>query len=150
MAENSQNGRISLAAPVGPHDLPQKRSLALDWRFERLGYSTFSAHAISRRTNGSAPSRPGKGQQLHVHDVIDEVMDRTWRSSCFSRRGMNGHKPQGQAQPNVLLMLAWRWAGILQDGAGQACRPYPSVTVAAKNFLRPALPGLVPWATHQS
>src|SRR5260370_42124873 len=37
-----------------------------------------------------------------------------------------------------------------QDGAGQACRPYLSVTAAATNFLRPALPGLVLWAAHQS
>lgn len=37
-----------------------------------------------------------------------------------------------------------------QDGAAQACRPYLSVTAAATNFLRPALPGLVPWAAHQS
>ena len=46
------------------------------------------------------------------------------------------------------------WAGdgpaSRQDGAGQACRPYLSVTAAATNFLRPALPGLVPWAAHQS
>jgi hypothetical protein len=37
-----------------------------------------------------------------------------------------------------------------QDSAGQAYRPYLSVTAAATNFLRPALPGLVPWAAHQS
>jgi hypothetical protein len=37
-----------------------------------------------------------------------------------------------------------------EDGDGQACRPYLSVTAAATNFLRPALPGLVPWAAHQS
>jgi hypothetical protein len=37
-----------------------------------------------------------------------------------------------------------------QDGTSQACRPYLSVTAAATNFLRPALPGLVPWAVHQS
>ena len=46
------------------------------------------------------------------------------------------------------------WAGdkpaSRQNGDGQACRPYLSVTAAATNFLRPALPGLVPWAAHQS
>ena len=65
--------------------------------------------------------------------------------------GPNERKPQGQAWPNVLFE---GWAGdgpaSRQDGAGQACRPYLSVTAAATNFLRPALPGLVPWAAHQS
>ena len=58
----------------------------------------------------------------------------------------------GQARPNALF---GGWVGdgpaARQDGApGQACRPYLSVTAAATNFLRPALPGLVPWAAHQS
>jgi hypothetical protein len=63
----------------------------------------------------------------------------------------NEHKPQGQARPNVLF-----GAGLAvgpasrQDGAGQACWPYLSVTAAATKFLRPALPGLVAWAAHQS
>ena len=55
--------------------------------------------------------------------------------------GPNERKPQGQARPNVLFEVG---------GAGQTGRPYLSVTAAATNFLRPALPGLVPWAAHQS
>jgi hypothetical protein len=64
----------------------------------------------------------------------------------------NERKPQGQARPNVLFGagLGWRRAGVRQDGAGQACWPYLSVTAAATNVLRPALPGLVAWAAHQS
>jgi hypothetical protein len=37
-----------------------------------------------------------------------------------------------------------------REAAAQVCWPYLSVTAAATNFLRPALPGLVPWAAHQS
>lgn len=64
--------------------------------------------------------------------------------------GPNERKPPGQARRTCCLRLGWRWAGVRQDGAGQACRPYLSVTPAATNFLRPALPGLVPWVAHQS
>ena len=59
----------------------------------------------------------------------------------------NERKPQGQAWPNVLFDDG---RASRNDGAGQACRPYLSVTAAATNFLRPALPGLVLWAAHQS
>jgi transposase len=57
--------------------------------------------------------------------------------------------------PGILRALDLAEAGLpigraRQDGVGQACRPYLSVTAAATNFLRPALPGLVPWAAHQS
>jgi hypothetical protein len=63
----------------------------------------------------------------------------------------NERKPQGQARPNVLFgagLAAGRRP--VKDGAGQACWPYLSVTAAATNVLRPALPGLVAWAAHQS
>ena len=63
----------------------------------------------------------------------------------------NERKPQGQARPECAVR---GWAGggpaSRQDIAGQACWPYLSVTAAATNFLRPALPGLVAWAAHQS
>jgi hypothetical protein len=65
------------------------------------------------------------------------------------RRSMaNTYSSDGYCAPQtndefVRLLLA-------QSGRGaQACRPYLSVTAAATNFLRPALPGLVPWAAHQ-
>jgi hypothetical protein len=64
--------------------------------------------------------------------------------------GPNERKPQGQARPNVLFGWAGNGSASRQDGVGQACRPYLSVTAAATNFLRPALPGLVAWAAHQS
>jgi hypothetical protein len=48
-------------------------------------------------------------------------------------------------RPNVLFEAgAGDGPACRQDGAGQACPPYLSVTAAATNFLRPALPGLVP------
>ena len=61
--------------------------------------------------------------------------------------GPNECKPQGKAAPNVQFEDG---PTSRQDGAGQAWRPNLSVTAAATNFLRPALPGLVRWAAHQS
>jgi hypothetical protein len=61
--------------------------------------------------------------------------------------GPNERKPQRQAWPNVLFDDG---RASRNDGAGQACRPYLSATAAATNVLRPALPGLVRWAAHQS
>jgi hypothetical protein len=74
------------------------------------------------------------------------ILDRTTK-----QLGRNHPEPQGQPGPN-LLFRGWAGDGSAsrQDGSGQACRPYLSVTAAATNFLRPALPGLVPWAAHQS
>jgi hypothetical protein len=56
------------------------------------------------------------------------------------------------AGPAECAVRGWAGGGPAsrQDGAGQACWPYLSVTAAATNVLRPALPGLVAWAAHQS
>ena len=64
--------------------------------------------------------------------------------------GPNERKSQGR--PGERAVRGWADDGPAsrQDGAGQTCRPYLSVTAAATNFLRPALPGLVLWAAHQS
>ena len=62
----------------------------------------------------------------------------------------NERKPKGRPGRMCCSGLGWRRAGVRQDGAGQACWPYLSVTAAATNVLRPALPGLVAWAAHQS
>jgi hypothetical protein len=81
---------------------------------------------------------------------------RSEENSIFCARSISttartSASPQGQARPGRAVR---GWAGdrpaSRQDGVGQACRPYLSVTAAATNFLRPALPGLVPWAAHQS
>jgi hypothetical protein len=63
----------------------------------------------------------------------------------------NERKPQ-RAGPAECSVRGWAGGGPAsrQDGAGQARWPYRSVTAAATNFLRPALPGLVAWVAHQS
>jgi hypothetical protein len=63
----------------------------------------------------------------------------------------NERKPQ-RAGPAECSVRGWAGGGPAsrQDGAGQARWPYLSVTAAATNFLRPALPGLVAWVAHQS
>jgi hypothetical protein len=62
------------------------------------------------------------------------------------------HPEASRAGPAERAVRGWAGDGPAsrQNDAGQACRPYLSVTAAATNFLRPALPGLVPWAAHQS
>ena len=62
--------------------------------------------------------------------------------------GPNERKPKGQVRSDVLFEA--RMPASRQDDAGQACLPNLSVTAVATNFLRPALPGLVLWAAHQS
>ena len=106
-----------------------------------------------------------KGINPYAGCAIDEMMDRGWTwSSCFlpttcavkgavaeaRRRPKRAQAPRAGPAERVISGPGWRWAGVPQDGAGQVCRPYLSVTAAATNFLRPALPGLVPWAAHQS
>jgi len=61
----------------------------------------------------------------------------------------DGSKERKAGQADVLFE-AGLTRPACQGGAGQACRPYLSVTAAAMNFLRPVVPGLVLWAAHQS
>jgi hypothetical protein len=82
--------------------------------------------------------------------------ERETRSIRFSPRTRSRRRPERpqapRAGPAGRAVRGWAGDGPAsrQDGVGQACRPYLSVTAAATNFLRPALPGLVPWAAHQS